>query len=70
MQDIEHRLEQLEIKASYQEDMVQELNGIVVSQQQKIDQLETLLNGLNRRLAELSASMPADPDSVEKPPHY
>jgi len=70
MQEIEQRLEQLEIKASYQEDLVQELNRIVGAQQQKIDQLEVVLNSLVRRLAELSESVPGNPEVDEKPPHY
>ncbi|MGE5866207.1 MAG: SlyX family protein [Rhizobacter sp.] len=65
----EQRLTDLEIKASYTEDLVDTLNAIVARQQQQIDQLA-------RELAALRQQMPA-PDASnfrslrdELPPHY
>ncbi|CAN7280153.1 SlyX family protein [Rhizobacter sp. LjRoot28] len=65
----EQRLTDLEIKASYTEDLVDTLNAIVARQQQQIDQLA-------RELAALRQQMPA-PDAGnfrslrdELPPHY
>ena len=52
----EERLEQLEIKIAYQEDLLQDLNALVAGQQMKIDQLEASLKVLNEKLRELSSS--------------
>lgn len=64
-----HRLTELEIKASYAEDLLDTLNQIVIRQQQQIDQLA-------RELAALRQQMPeAAPQALrnlrdELPPHY
>lgn len=67
--DTDQRLTDLEIKASYTEDLMDSLNEIVARQQQQIDQLA-------RELANLRQQMPA-PDAGsfrslrdELPPHY
>ena len=70
MQTSEKRLDDLEIKVSYQEDLVQELNAIVSTQQQSIDRLENTLKLLTERINELSVSLPDNPVTEEKPPHY
>ena len=67
--DIEHRLTELEIKASYTEDTLDRLNEVVVRQQRQIDLLL-------REVAELKRlglpEGPAAPRSLrdELPPHY
>jgi SlyX protein len=67
--DTEHRLTELEIKASYTEDTLDRLNAVVVRQQNQIDLLL-------RELAELklngTGSDSAPPCSLrdELPPHY
>lgn len=70
MHETEQRLDELEIKISYQDDLVHELNAIVSQQQKKIDQLEASINSLNERIRELAMSAPGDPPLEEKPPHY
>lgn len=68
-QATDHRLTELEIKASYTEDLVEQLNLTVFRQQQQID-------GLLRQLAELKQQLPeagpGGPRSLrdELPPHY
>lgn len=66
----DQRLTDLEIKASFQEDALDQLNAVVVRQQQQID-------GLLRALADLRAQLPdADAPRMfrslrdELPPHY
>jgi len=67
--DIDHRLTELEIKASYTEDTLDRLNAVVVRQQQQIDRLL-------RELTELKLNGPGEdgaaPRSLrdELPPHY
>ncbi|MET0519611.1 MAG: SlyX family protein [Burkholderiaceae bacterium] len=68
-QDIDTRLTELEIKASFTEDLVEQLNQVIVRQQQQIDLLV-------RELLELRRQQPADGApafrslSDELPPHY
>jgi SlyX protein len=68
--DIEQRLEALEIKASFTEDLVDKLDQIIIAQQQTIDALVAQL----RALREQSSSNPEGtaPRNLrdELPPHY
>lgn len=62
------RLTELEIKASFTEDMLDRLNDVVVRQQQQIEQLQ-------RELLRLMAQVPAEGAPArslrdELPPHY
>lgn len=70
----DERIIELEIKAAYQEDLLQALNKIVSSQQQQIERLEATCNLLNERIKSLSAdghrSEGASDNSYEIPPHY
>ncbi len=63
------RLDALEIKASYTDDLLDELNLTVYRQQQQIDSLRQQLAQLRQQLPEPGAgtgSVPRD----ELPPHY
>lgn len=66
---IDHRLIELEIKASFNEDLLDQLNQVVIRQQQQID-------ALLRELAQLRQQMPEPGGtgfsraSDELPPHY
>lgn len=64
------RIIELEIKAAYQEDLLQELNKIVAGQQQQIDRLEATCEMLNERIKSLSASGAGGENIEEVPPHY
>ncbi|MGZ5049931.1 MAG: SlyX family protein [Methylobacter sp.] len=65
----DERIIELEIKAAYQEDLLQELNKIVIAQQQQIDRLELTCKILNDRIQSLSESAPRE-NASEVPPHY
>jgi len=68
-EDTEHRLTELEIKASYTEDLLDRLNEIVIRQQQQIDRLAGELRELQSRQA--STELPAFRSlRDELPPHY
>lgn len=67
---VDNRLTELEIKASYSEDLLDRLNEVVVRQQAQIDALQ-------RALFELRAQALATPEQPgsgslrdELPPHY
>lgn len=66
----EDRFAEIEIKLTYQEDLVQELNTLVYQQQKRIGQLEKWCAALAEHIRGLSD--PAAPRVFldEKPPHY
>lgn len=66
----EDRIIELETKISYQEDLLQDLNKLVASQQQQIDQLTTIYKTLSDQLKEVMQRLPDKSDTDEKPPHY
>ena len=65
----DHRLTDLEIKASFNEDLLDQLNQVVIRQQQQID-------ALLRQVAQLRQQMPEAGSGVfsragdDLPPHY
>ena len=68
---IENRLMELEIKVSYQEDLLQILNDIIAAQQQQIDRLEVAFKNVNERVQSLAAKTPEESSpNYELPPHY
>jgi SlyX protein len=66
---MEARIGELEIKISYAEDLVDELNRTVYRQQQQIDRLLTQVETLRDQVL---AAAPAEQRSLrdELPPHY
>ncbi|TAN71256.1 MAG: SlyX family protein [Methylobacter sp.] len=66
----DERIIELEIKAAYQEDLLQALNKIVAGQQQQIDRLEATCRMLNERIKSLSTEGSGGENLDEVPPHY
>ena len=66
---IDHRLTELEIKASFSEDLLDQLNLIIVRQQQQIDQLIRELGHLRQLSADNSLGGARNP-LEDLPPHY
>ena len=64
------RIIELETKVSYQEDLLQDLNKLVVSQQQQLDQLAMICKTLSNQLKEAMQRISDESDVDEKPPHY
>jgi len=66
---VESRITELEIKISYTEDLVEELNRIVYRQQQQIDFLAHALRSLRDQV---QSAQPAEQRNLrdEIPPHY
>ncbi len=62
----EDRLENLEIKISFQEKAIKDLNDVLYDQQKEIDRLTAMVNSLLKDGANLDTHGPAN----EKPPHY
>lgn len=67
--DIEQRLIDLEIKLSFTEDLVDELNNIIVRQQQQIDWLVREISAVQQQTGD---NTPGGFRSLrdELPPHY
>jgi SlyX protein len=67
--DIEKRLVDLEVKAAFAEDLVEQLNDVIVRQQAQIDQLA---RELRRLQGQLDSEQPAAARSLrdDLPPHY
>ena len=68
-QDIDQRLTDLEIKASFQEDLLEELNRTVFRQQQQIDLLVRDVLRLRQQMPEAGAGVLGGAGD-ELPPHY
>jgi SlyX protein len=68
---VEARLTDLEVKASYADDLLDTLNAIVARQQAQIDRLVREVTQLRQQAAEGQQSLTA-PRSLrdELPPHY
>lgn len=68
-QDTDTRLTELEIKASYAEDLLDQLNQTIYRQQQLLDVLSREMAVLRRQLPEAAASGERNPRE-DLPPHY
>jgi len=70
MQSDEARLIELETRLAYQEDLLQSLNQLAISQRDKLDALEATCRFLLERMRDMSQPG-ADPSpGYEIPPHY
>jgi len=70
---MDERLMELEIKAAYQEELLQALNDVVGQQQQQISRLEATCRLLHERIKGLSENAGrelGDTAAHEVPPHY
>lgn len=65
----EDRLERIESKLGFSEDLLDELNRTVFRQQQQIERLQAQLARLSERIGQLPTGSPRDPRE-EIPPHY
>ncbi len=67
------RLTELEIKASFMDDLIEELNKVIVRQQDTLDRLVHEVAALKARAPEGSGPPAGDATAralAERPPHY
>lgn len=57
------RIDDLEIKVTYLEDAIRTLNGVIIEQNNRIDQLHREIERLTERDSD-------EARPIEKPPHY
>lgn len=67
---MESRLAEIEIKLSFSEDLLEELNRTVFLQQQQIEQLQQELRAMRRQLQTDGSSAAPGDLREEAPPHY
>ena len=67
---LEERIVELETKLSFQEDLLQELNSHVITQQAQIDKLNVICHLLKDQYKEIISSLPDSTTGDEVPPHY
>lgn len=70
--DIESRLDELESRQAFQDDLIESLNQIVARQDQELARLELRVKALAEKLNELadSTALPGASSGHETPPHY
>lgn len=66
----DERIINLEFKLAHQEKQLEDLSDVLYKQQQTIDNLETLLQGITKRLQDVLGHEEDDIRGHEKPPHY
>ena len=66
------RLEELESRSAFQDDLIESLNAVVTRQDREITELRRRVQALEDKLAELAeaASLPGGAPGHEVPPHY
>ncbi len=71
-QDIVDRLDELESRLAFQEDLIESLNETVVRQDRDIARLQLKVKTLAEKLEDLgeAAAMPGAAPGHEVPPHY
>jgi SlyX protein len=66
----EERFIDLETRLAHQDQLLNELNDVVTSQQAKIMQLEALCKSLIQPVQVVGEALPGDVPGDERPPHY
>lgn len=67
---MESRLNDLETKVAFQDELLETLNTIVAEQQQQLDLIQRELRLVYEQVKTLSPSDTANNDDQERPPHY
>lgn len=65
----ENRFESMECKLAFVEELVEQLNGVVSSQQQQIDRQQQQLDALRNQMKSAESQL-ARPEEESPPPHY
>jgi SlyX protein len=70
LQDLAARIDNLEMKLTYQDDVIEGLNTVIIKQWSAIEQLQRRIEGLERRVLEAQDDAAPDPRDEPPPPHY
>ena len=66
----EHRLDELEFRIAFQEDTITQLNDVITSQRDELDQLKRAFTDVVDTLQSAIQTAGSSSDIDEKPPHY
>jgi uncharacterized coiled-coil protein SlyX len=69
-EDSESRLVELETKASFQEEALQDLSKVLIEQGARIDKLEATVRALREKVKEAIGEGQSPLPEGERPPHY
>ncbi|HEY7842296.1 MAG TPA: SlyX family protein [Bradyrhizobium sp.] len=67
-QELDARIDALEVRLTYQDETIEQLNQTITAQWKQIDGLTRQLAALTERLQEAEANAPTPAN--ERPPHY
>ena len=67
---MDERLTDLEVKLSFQENMIQDLNEVVIRQQHEIEKLQAEIRRIRSQLAVTDSPQIRKQSEEEPPPHY
>lgn len=67
--EIEERLTVVEMKLSYMEDFVNQIQGVAVEQTKTIDKLQKKIKLMSEKIREMSNAVEGDIPN-RRPPHY
>lgn len=70
MQNFENRITELEMKLTFQDNLLEELNQALVEQQFVIDKMQIQLRYLANKLKDIQPSNVASRAEETPPPHY
>ncbi|EIM24510.1 SlyX family protein [Microvirga lotononidis] len=70
MSDIESRVEALEVRVAYQDQVIEDLNQTVIAQWKLIDSLRRQFNELLDRVQEVEDNAGGTSTPEPPPPHY
>ncbi len=66
----QERLEKLETRNAYQDDIIGQLSELIYGHQKQLDRLENLVETLGQKLRTLATGEQAPLPEHERPPHY
>ncbi|MCQ4311969.1 SlyX family protein [Pseudomonas stutzeri] len=67
--ELEHRITDLEARLAFQDDTIQTLNDVLVTQQRAVERLQAQLGMLARRQEDMQTRIGGEEDEAP-PPHY
>lgn len=68
MTSMEERIIELETRLTFQDDLLQKLDDVIINQQKELDEIKTQLKSINQQLLQVAGLI--TPDEVGLPPHY
>ena len=68
--DLQARIDNLEIRAAHQDEVIEALNKTVIEQWRQLDQALVRLKRLEDRMREIQVSVVRDAADETPPPHY